>query len=118
MDNSSEIIYSLEREIPTNELIGRKFFRDLNKWFPTVSLADDTPHESQYWAAYTIVTPSLINTDNLSDDSISISSFTDKDKNYLVLSFKDQDPNNTDLPIKSRNLLQNILTQLKAKDDC
>jgi hypothetical protein len=117
MAEDVEILYSLKRELPTHELIGRKFFRDLNKWFSSISLADDTPHEQQYWGAYTVVTPVLIDTNELSDNSISISSFSNKDKHYLVLSFKEQDPNNTDLPVKSRTLLQNILTQLKAKDE-
>jgi hypothetical protein len=117
MTEDVEILYVLKRELPTHELIGRKFFRDLNKWFPTICLADDTSHEQQYWGAYTIVTPALINPEGLSDSSISISSFSDKDKHYLVLSFKEQDPNNTDLPVKSRTLLQNLLTQLKAKNE-
>jgi hypothetical protein len=112
--NDDEVIYSLTRELPTNELIGRKFFKDLNKWFSTVCLADNTAHEQQYWGAYTIITPRLIDTTNLSDNSISISSFSDKDKHYLVLSFKNQDANNTDLPVKARLLIQNILTQLKG----
>lgn len=114
--SESEIVYTLERDLPTNELIGRKFFKDLNKWFPTVCLADDTPHEKQYWGAYTILVPKLLKVTNLSDSSISVSSFSNKNKHYLVLSFKPQDPNNTDLPIKSRTLLQNILTQLKAEN--
>lgn len=114
MINNSEIVHNLERDIPTNELVGRKFFRDLNKWYPSVSLADDTPHESQYWGAYTIIVPKAIDVKNLSNDSISISSFSNEDKHYLVLSFKPQDPNKTDLPLKSRILIENILNQLKA----
>lgn len=117
MVDNTEIVHFLERELPTNELIGRKFFKDLNKWYATIRLADDTPHEKQYWGAYTVVTPALIDVTDLNNDSISISSFSNKDTHYLVLSFKDQDPNNTDLPVKSRVLLQNILTQLKAKDE-
>lgn len=112
-----EILYALEREIPTNEIIGRKFFRDLNKWFSSVCLADGTPHEKQYWGDYTIITPLLINSEELSNESISITSFSDKNKYYLVLSFKDQDANNTDLPVKARTLLQNILTQLKVQNE-
>jgi hypothetical protein len=114
MDEDVEIVYTLERELPTNEIIGRKVFRDLVKWFPSIKLADDTPHEKQYWGAYTITVPKALDVSNLSDDSIGISAFTNEDKHYLVLSFKPQDPNNTDLPIKSRTLLQNILTQLKG----
>jgi len=111
--HEQEIVYSLEREIPTNELIGRKFFRDLLKWFPSIKLADDVLHEKQYWGAYIVIVPKPIDVKNLSDESIGVSSFSDKDNYYLVLSFKIQDSNNTDLPIKSRTLLQNILTQLK-----
>jgi hypothetical protein len=114
MVEQAEVIYSLERDLPTNELIGRKFFRDLTKWFMEVKLADNTPHEKQYWGAYTIITPKLIDTTNLSDDSISISSFSVEDTHYAVLSFKNQEPTNTDLPIKARTLLQNILTQFKG----
>jgi hypothetical protein len=114
MIEQSDVIYSLERDLPTNELIGRKFFIDLTKWFMVVKLADNTLHEKQYWGAYTIITPKLLDITNLSDDSISISSFSAEDKHYAVLSFKNQDPTNTDLPLKARILLQNILTQLKG----
>jgi len=116
-DSETEVIYTLERDIPTNELIGRKVFRDLTKWFPSIKLADDTPHEKQYWGAYTIIIPKLLDVSNLSDDSIGVTSFSDKGIHYLVLSFKHQDPNTTDLPVKSRALLQNILTQLKVEND-
>lgn len=112
-----QLLNELPREVPVNELQGRKFFRDLIKWFPEISLSDDTPHEYQYWAAYTIVTPKLVDTTNLSDESITISSFSDNNKHYMVLSFKDQDSNNTDLPIKSRTLLQNILQQLRVENE-
>ena len=114
MDEDVEIIHVLERDLPTNELIGRKFFIDLVKWFPSIKLADDTPHEAQYWGAYTVIVPKALDVTDLSDDSIGVTSFTNKDKHYLVLSFKPQDPNNTDLPFKARTLLQNILTQLKG----
>lgn len=114
MDENIDIVYALERELPTNEIIGRKVFRDLVKWFPSIRLADDTPHEKQYWGAYTIIIPKSLDVSNLSDDSIGVSTFIDKNIHYLVLSFKHQDPNNTDLPIKSRILLQNIITQLKG----
>jgi hypothetical protein len=112
-----QLLYELPREVPVNELQGRKFFRDLIKWFPEISLSDDTPHENQYWAAYTITTPKLVDTNNLSDESITVSSFSDNNKHYMVLSFKDQDSNNTDLPIKSRTLLQNILQQLRVENE-
>jgi hypothetical protein len=114
MDDNVEIVYTLERDLPTNELIGRKIFRDLTKWFPSIKLADDTPHEKQYWGAYTIIIPKALNVAGLSDDSIGVSTFINKEVHYLVLSFKPQDPNNTDLPVKSRTLLQNIITQLKG----
>lgn len=112
-----EIVHTLSRDLPTEELIGRKFFRDLIKWFPEINLADDTPHEKQYWAAYTIVVPSKVDVTDLSNESIKINYFYADSKHHLVLAFSMQDPNNTDLPIKARTLLQNILTQMKAKDE-
>ena len=116
MFNDSQIIYSLEREASINEIIGRKFFKDLFKWFPTIRLVDDTLHEEQFWGDYTIVVPHPINSATLSDETISVVSNSTEGRHTLSLSFKHQDPNNTTLPLRSRTLFQNILQQLKDQD--
>jgi hypothetical protein len=115
--SDNEVIYALPREIPTNELIGRKFFRDLTKWFPAISLSDSTPHEEQYWGHYSVLVPRPVYTEGLSDSSISVSSYSEDNKHYITILFKPQDADSTDLPVKARTLLQNILTQLKVTND-
>jgi hypothetical protein len=117
MLKDTQIITTLKRDIPTNELVGRKFFRDLATWFPDIRLDSQLSHEEQYWGEYTIVLPHPVNTLFLSTEAIQVSSNSTELRNTMSLKFKDQDPNNTTLPLDSRTLLQNIISQLREKEN-
>ncbi len=111
------LIYNLERELPTNELLGRKFFRDLAKWIPELRLSTDAKHENQYWGEYEVVLPFALDVENMSDADIQISVKTVKDVHFMSICFAPQDPNNTTLPLRSRALLQHLINQVKAYHD-
>jgi hypothetical protein len=114
---NSSTIQTLSRDLPTNELVGRKFFIDLAKWFPDIRLLSATSHEDQYWGSYVISLPYPVNTLSLSNDAIQVEAYSKDDKHTLSLRFNYQDPNNTTLPISSRTLLQNIIKQLQEQKD-
>lgn len=111
------LIYKLERELPTNELVGRKFFKDLATWIPELRLSTAIEHEDQYWGEYEVVIPFALEVDGMSDEDISISVKSVKDVHFMSLCFALQDPNNTTLPLRSRTLLQHLINQIKAHND-
>lgn len=111
-----EIITVLERDIPTNELVGRKFFRDLSKWIPELRLDSDIAHEDQYWGEYIMRLPYPLDVLSMSDHDIQLVANSLKGHHTLHICFKHQDPNNTTLPIRSRTILQHLVNQIKAQN--
>jgi hypothetical protein len=109
------IVNELPRDIPTNELVGRKLFLDLVKYCPQVKLYSSDCHETQYWAEYTVSIPRAIDT-SISDSSIRLTHTKEGDKHLLTLRFEYEDPNSTTLPIKTRNLLHHLLKELNNEN--
>ncbi len=110
------IVYELPRDIPTNELIGRKFFRDLTKWIPELRLDSDTAHEEQYWGEYTMRLPYPLDVLGMSDLDIQMEAKSIGDRHTLHIYFRHQDPNNTTLPLRSRTILQHLISQVKVQN--
>lgn len=110
----SSVIFELPRDIPTNELVGRKFFRDLTKWIPELRLDSDIAHEEQYWGEYTMRLPYPLDVLSMSDFDIQLEAKSIDNHHTLYICFRHQDPNNTTLPLRSRTILQHLITQVKA----
>lgn len=112
-----QIISELPREVPVNELQGRKFFIDVLKWLPELRVDSELDHEEIYWAEYTMIFPFPVNTLGLSDDSISIVSDNSSNKYKVSVKFAHQDPNNTTIPLRARFLLQQLISQIKVYNE-
>ena len=116
MLNDTTILYELPRDIPTNELVGRKFFRDLTKWIPELRLDSDIAHEEQYWGEYVMRLPYPLDVLAMSDHDIQLVANSVNGRHTLAICFKHQDPNNTTLPLRSRTILQHLISQVKAQN--
>ena len=116
MLNDTAILYELPRDIPTNELVGRKFFRDLTKWIPELRLDSDIAHEEQYWGEYVMRLPYPLDVLSMSDHDIQLVANSVNGRHTLSICFKHQDPNNTTLPLRSRTILQHLISQVKAQN--
>jgi len=113
MDETT-VLYELPRELPTNELVGRKFFRDLTKWIPELRLDSDIAHEEQYWGEYVMRLPYPLDVLAMSDHDIQLEAKSLGERHTLFICFKHQDPNKTTLPLRSRTILQHLISQIKA----
>lgn len=112
-----QILTELPREVPVNELQGRKFFIDILKWLPELRVDSELDHEEIYWADYTMIFPFPVDTLTLSDDAISITYDNSSGKHKVHVNFANQDANNTTIPLRARFLLQQLISQIKVYNE-
>jgi len=104
-----EILKELERELPNNELLGRRLFMQLVSRFPDIALDEQKDHEEVNWSCYTVKIPhsrlGILN----SPDSITLQ-ITDADDHgiSMLIKLEDQDYNNSTLPLDSKQVLDNL----------
>lgn len=113
----TEIIKTLDRELPNNELLGRQLFLKLTKLYPQIEVDSSEDHENINWSVYTVKIPKniLLMTKNPSSVSVEISD-VDENNVYLTLKLEDQDYNNTTLPLDTKEVYDNIRNALITEE--
>jgi hypothetical protein len=101
----TELIDSLPREIPTKEIVGRRFYLMLNKQHPNLS----TLTEVNDWSDYTIVFPKG---SDIAFHKIPMLNTIDLHYHPLTKQFDITFLDNVDY-IEVRSLTQHILTELR-----
>lgn len=110
----NQIIKDLPRELPNNELLGRQLFLKLVKLFPQIEVDGSEDHENVDWSVYTIRIPKKQIAMTRSPSSISVDiSNVDETHLYITLALKDQDYNNSTLPLDTKQVYDNLRAGIK-----